>query len=105
MEELLHEVLPPQIASKLFHGEIVEPEYFESVTICFADVVGFTNISSKSKPREVMNFLNDLWIMFDNILRKFDTYKIDTIGEKFKLVMLQQIFSFTYYYYYYYYYR
>lgn len=81
MEELLHEVLPPQIANKLFHGEIVPPEYFDNVTICFADVVGFTIISSKSNPQDVMAFLNDLWILFDSILQRYDAYKIDTIGK------------------------
>lgn len=80
MEELLHEVLPPQIADKLFQGESVSPECFECVTICFADVVGFTSISAKSHPIDVMAFLNDLWLLFDNIVHQYDAYKIDTIG-------------------------
>lgn len=85
MQELLHEVLPPQIADKLFQGELVPPESFENATVCFADIVGFTVISARSSPQEVMSFLNDIWTSFDSIIQKFDVYKVDTIGESIHL--------------------
>lgn len=80
MRVLLHEVLPPQIAEKLFNGEPVPPEYYECVTIYFSDIVGFTTISARSSPMEVMTLLNDLWLAFDSVIDKFNVYKVDTIG-------------------------
>lgn len=83
MRMLLNEVLPPQIAEKLFKGQPVPPEYFECVTIYFSDIVGFTVLSARSTPIQVMTLLNDLWMTFDVEIGKFDVYKVDTIGEIF----------------------
>lgn len=81
MRDLLHEVLPPQIAEKLFNKEPVPPEFFECITIYFSDICGFTTISAQSTPNEVMNLLNQLWTVFDRIIGKMDVYKVDTIGK------------------------
>lgn len=80
MRGLLHEVLPPPIAEKLFNKEPVEPEYFECVSIYFSDICGFTSISARSTPTEVMNLLNRLWLTFDRVISSMDVYKVDTIG-------------------------
>jgi class 3 adenylate cyclase len=61
MEALLHSMMPSSIANKLFRGEHVEPEYYESVTLCFTDVVGFTSIAAMSLPADLVTMLNDLY--------------------------------------------
>jgi len=45
-------------------------DYFESVTILFADVVGFTEYSSTRSPVEIVNFLNKFFQGLDRLVDK-----------------------------------
>ncbi|XP_035241618.1 retinal guanylyl cyclase 2 [Anguilla anguilla] len=82
-EKLLSEMLPPSVAHALKTGGVVEPEYFDQVTIYFSDIVGFTTISSLSDPIEVVDLLNDLYSLFDAVLANHDVYKVETIGDAY----------------------
>ncbi|KAL8593730.1 hypothetical protein ACOMHN_036274 [Nucella lapillus] len=79
--ELLHDIFPPDIATKLWRGENVEPMKMDDVTMLFSDIVGFTAICSTATPMQVVNMLNSLYTHFDNYCVTLDVYKIEMIGD------------------------
>ena len=72
----------------------MRPQKFRSATVLFTDIVGFTPLASKSTPKEVFEFLDRLYIAFDEVLDDLEgeVCKVETIGMLRGIASLLELF-------------
>ena len=77
-DELLHSILPQEVAAKLRLNQPVPAENYKLVTILFSDIVGFTALCSDDKivPMDIVRMLNKLYTYFDMLSGMNDVYKV-----------------------------
>ncbi len=85
-EILLHNILPETVVGKLKKESGVIAEDHPDVTVLFADIVGFTELSSKISAHRLVTILNDIFSAFDGLAEKFGMEKIKTIGDAYMAV-------------------
>jgi len=82
-EELLLNVLPASIAERLKSGQRPIADGFPRVSVLFADIVGFTKMSERVTPVELVDRLNRMFSSFDDLADKLKLEKIKTIGDAY----------------------
>jgi len=82
-DSLLLNVLPASIAARLKEEKTTIADRFEAVTVLFADIVGFTPLSSGADPEVVVDMLNSVFSEFDDLARAHRIEKIKTIGDSY----------------------
>jgi len=85
-ERLLLNVLPSAIADRLKQGEGAIVDSFGEVTVLFADLVGFTPLSAKLPPTQVVRLLDEVFSTFDGLATQHGLEKIKTIGDAYMAV-------------------
>ena len=80
-ESLLLNILPREIAEKLKAKPRHIAEHHPQTSVMFADIVGFTPLAASMEAGEVVDMLNEVFIAFDTIFRKYNLEKIKTIGD------------------------
>jgi len=86
IERLMLNIFPKTILMRLQAGEKRIADRFESVTVLFADIVNFTNLSAKTPPVELVGLLDTLFSRFDELAEKYNVEKIKTIGDAYMVV-------------------
>jgi class 3 adenylate cyclase len=85
-ENLLRNILPAEIATRLRNGESNIADHFDDATVIFADVVGFGKLTARMKAYEIVACLNQLFSEFDRLAEDAGIEKIKTIGDNYMAV-------------------
>ena len=85
-ERLLLNVLPAPVAERLKQGDGIIVDRFDQVSVLFADIVGFTALSQRTTPEELVTMLDDLFSRFDRLAEEHGLEKIKTIGDAYMVV-------------------
>ncbi|MEK0178502.1 adenylate/guanylate cyclase domain-containing protein [Microcoleus anatoxicus PTRS3] len=85
-EKLLLNILPKPIAERLKVEQSTIADSFEEVSVLFADIVGFTELSARMSPTELVKRLNVIFSQFDQLAEEYGVEKIKTIGDAYMVV-------------------
>ncbi len=85
-ERLLLNILPPPIADRLRSGERVIADRFEDASLLIADIVGFTELSSRLSADQLVELLNDIFSVCDVLVERHRLEKVKTIGDAYMVI-------------------
>ena len=85
-ERLLLNILPESIARRLKTTAGMIADDRDKVAILFADIVGFTNMSGRLQPAELVTLLNQVFNAIDKLVADYGVEKIKTIGDAYMVV-------------------
>lgn len=84
-ESLLLNILPREIVPILKSGRETIADHYETCSIMFCDMVGSTPLFANMAPEEVVDWLNEVFSMFDRLVEKYGLEKIRTIGDNYMI--------------------
>tara|TARA_B110000211_G_C14070339_1_gene549642 strand:- start:1051 stop:2286 length:1236 start_codon:yes stop_codon:yes gene_type:complete len=82
-DRLLLNILPETVADELKETGQAKAHLYKDVSVLFLDIIGFTTISEKLTPQELVNELNLCFTEFDHIVKKNGVEKIKTVGDAY----------------------
>jgi adenylate cyclase len=85
-DELLHSILPGDIVERIQSGETDISDTLGEVSIVFADLAGFTSLSRRLSPPDLIRLLDDVFSRFDYVAKLYKMDKINTIGDAYMAV-------------------
>jgi adenylate cyclase len=85
-EALLGSMLPGKIVGRIQAGEMSIADALDEVSIVFADIAGFTSLSRRLSPTDLIRLLDNLFSRFDAAAERCAMEKITTIGDAYMAV-------------------
>ena len=85
-ESLLLNVFPVNIAKRLKDHQTLIADGHSDVTVMFADITNFTQMTEQMAPQQMVALLNKIFSWFDAMTDKYGLEKIKTIGDAYMVV-------------------
>lgn len=85
-EQLLLNVLPTHIAKRLKDRHTLIADGHADVTVMFADITNFTQLTTQMPPEQLVGLLNNMFSWFDAMTDRYGLEKIKTIGDAYMVV-------------------
>lgn len=85
-DDLLHNILPEEVASDLKDRGATTAQMFDHVTVLFTDFVNFTTAGERMGSQALVEELHNCFKAFDEIMDKYGIEKIKTIGDAYLAV-------------------
>lgn len=85
-DDLLHNILPQEVASELKERGATTAHHFDHVTVLFTDFVDFTIAGERMGSEALVEELHSCFKVFDEIMGKHGIEKIKTIGDAYMAV-------------------
>jgi class 3 adenylate cyclase len=85
-EVLVENMLPGPIAERLKAKPGRIADHIGEITVLFADIVGFTPLSERLPPAELVALLDEIFSGFDDLAKRHGLEKIKTIGDAYMVV-------------------
>ncbi|MBE7439263.1 MAG: hypothetical protein HS115_12465 [Spirochaetales bacterium] len=82
-DDLLAKILPVEIANELKRDGSVESLFHDEVSVLFTDFQGFTSMSARMRPDELVSHLDAFFSQFDEICLRNRMEKLKTIGDAY----------------------
>lgn len=86
-ERLLLNVLPQPIAERLKASPGMIADEHDNVAVLFVDIVGFTAMSDRLSPGQIVQLMNQIFSAVDALVEKFGAEKIKTIGDAYMVAV------------------
>jgi len=85
IESILNTLMPPLVVQELRErGNAPPPSHkYRHATIAQSDLCGFTALSSTRTPAEVVEFIGEIFGLFDALTDKHEVYKVETVGDAY----------------------
>ncbi|CAK4685954.1 hypothetical protein AeMF1_003253 [Aphanomyces euteiches] len=83
LRQVLGGILPCHVIASIKRRQKPPEDFFDPVTVCFSDIVGFKEICASVPPTTVLHMLDRLYSAMDRLVAKHGLFKVETIGDVF----------------------
>lgn len=85
VQDILKSMMPHAVLAEVRKSPAgsLPSHLYEAATIAQSDLCGFTALASTRTPREIVEFVSELFGLFDDLASQYSIYKVETIGDAY----------------------